>query len=929
MIPRATYRLQFTPDFGFDDAAQLAPYLARLGVSHIYASPYLKARPSSQHGYDIVDHTMLNPELGDDAAFARMNAALKRHGLEQILDFVPNHMGVGGSDNPFWLDVLEWGPEAAHAGWFDIDWNTDRLSLRDKILVPFLGDQYGIELEAGRLVLKFDPAAGSFAVWAYDTHKLPISPFHYGTILGADHAELERLGDEFSNIASWRPQVRHRAEELKGQLARMVRDDPCVAAAVQAAVDRLNGAGGDSASWSGLDDLIQRQNWRAAHFRVAADDVNYRRFFNINDLAGLRMELPAVFDHAHELVFRLMREGIVDGLRIDHIDGLLDPKAYLERLRAEAPSPEGQRFYLVVEKILAEHEALRVDWPIEGTTGYEVANLLLAVLIDPAAEMAFTRIYADFTGQTERFSKILRASKKRIMDNEMASELNGLARRATRIALQNPKTADFTLNILRRALREIVACFPVYRTYVDFAGTPTQEDRDCLDEAIAEARQHEAAIDASVYDFLRQVLSGDLVARPRSGFSRQAVLRCALRFQQYSGPVTAKGLEDTAFYIYNRFIALNEVGGHPTTFGVPSAELHAANRERAKRWPAALLCTSTHDTTRGEDTRARLAVLSEFPDEWAEQVSAWSRLLRPNATRIGPDAAPDRNDEYALLQLLIGTWPVVLLDDAAPDPKVLALYIERLKGAMTKSMREAKVHTTWAAPNQAYEEASLAFLDAALTGAPAQAFIPAFRPFAAKVARLGVANSIVQTVLKLTIPGVPDIYRGAELWDLSMVDPDNRRPVDFELRRTMLEEVEARLAEDRPAAMAAYARNWRDGRIKLAVMATILAWRRRNAAVFTDGDYGPVAAAGPQADAIFAFARRHGDRILLVAVARYPGRREISPFDAQTHLVLPAALQRSGWTDLLTGRALAAEERDILSADGLFATLPATVLVGR
>ena len=927
MIPRATYRLQFTPDFGFDDAARLAPYLARLGISHLYASPYLKARPSSQHGYDIVDHTMLNPELGDDAAFARMNAALKRHGLEQILDFVPNHMGVGGSDNPFWLDVLEWGPDAAHAGWFDIDWTTDRLNLRDKILVPFLGNQYGIELEAGRLVLKFDPTAGSFAVWAYDTHKLPISPFHYGTILGADHAELERLGDEFSNIASWRPQVRHRAEELKGQLARIVRDDPRIAAAVQAVVDRLNGTAGDSPSWSELDDLIQRQNWRAAHFRVAADDVNYRRFFNINDLAGLRMELPAVFDHAHELVFRLMRESIVDGLRIDHIDGLLDPKAYLERLRAEAPSADGQRFYLVVEKILAEHEALRADWPIDGTTGYEIANLLLGVLIDPEAEVAFTRIYADFIGQTERFSNILRASKKRIMDNEMASELNGLARRATRIALQNPKTADFTLNILRRALREIVACFPVYRTYVDFAGTPTQEDRDSLDEAIAEARLHETAIDVSVYDFLRQVLTGDLVAHPRSGFSRQAVLRCALRFQQYSGPVTAKGLEDTAFYVYNRFVALNEVGGHPTTFGMPLAELHAANRERAKRWPVAMLSTSSHDTKRGEDTRARLAVLSEFPDEWAEQVSTWSRLLRPNATRIGPDATPDRNDEYALLQLLVGTWPVELLDEDAPDSTALAAYAERLNGAVTKSMREAKIHTTWATPNQAYEDASLAFLDGALTGPLAKAFIPAFRPFVAKVARLGIANSIVQTVLKLTIPGVPDIYQGAELWDLSMVDPDNRRPIDFGLRQNMLEEAEARLVQDRAAAMTAYARDWRDGHVKLAVLATILAWRRRNPALFASGDYAPVAVKGPQADAVFAFTRRHGDRILLVAVARFPGRRERSPLDAQTHLVLPAGLEGSTWTDLLTGRAVAAADHDALTADGLFTTLPASVLV--
>ncbi len=387
MTPRATYRLQFTPDFGFDHASQRVAYLAKLGVSHVYASPYLKARPGSTHGYDITDHNLLNPALGGPAAFSRLNEALRQAGLKQILDFVPNHMGVGGADNPFWLDVLEWGPDSAYAGWFDIDWDSDRAYLHDKLLVPILGDHYGAELVAGNLELRFDAEDGAFAVWAYGTHKLPICPLHYGQILGDDDVTLERVGDGFSGLPSWRPQVLRRAESLKTDLSDLVRQSPALGSAVEAALARLHGRAGEAGSWSRLDALIRQQFWRPAQFRVAADDINYRRFFNINDLAGLRMELPAVFDHAHRLVSRYLRDGTVDGLRIDHIDGLLDPKGYLERLRARAPARPGQEpFYLVVEKILAPHEPLRADWPVDGTTGYEVTNQLLDVLIDPAGE---------------------------------------------------------------------------------------------------------------------------------------------------------------------------------------------------------------------------------------------------------------------------------------------------------------------------------------------------------------------------------------------------------------------------------------------------------------------------------------------------------------------------------------------------------------
>ena len=830
-------------------------------------------------------------------------------------------MGVGGADNPLWLDVLEWGPDSAHAGWFDIDWDPDRRYLRDKLLIPFLGDQYGAVLKAGQLALKFDEQEGSFAVWAYDTHKLPICPLHYARILGDAHPELERLGDAFSGLPEWRPQVGRRAAELKAELASLCRERTDVHDAAATAVGRPNGVPGRLDSWRDLDALIQEQNWRAAHFRVAADDINYRRFFNINDLAGIRMELPDVFDHAHRLVFRLLKSGVLDGLRIDHIDGLLDPKGYLKRLREKA----GNDFYLVVEKILAPHESLREDWPVQGTTGYGFTNLVLGLLIDPAGEESFSRFYTNLVGRREPFEDTVRDCKLRIMRNEMASELNVLARDAARAARQNPRTADFTRNILHRAIREIVACFPVYRTYVDAAAdAPTADDKRDLDWAMARARRNETEIDPSVFDFLAKLLSGELVAKPRSGFSRHAVLRCAMKLQQYSGPVMAKGLEDTAFYRYNRFIALNEVGGNPEQFGLTLAAFHKANRQRCERWPQAMLGTSTHDTKRGEDTRARLAVLSELPEDWAKQVAVWSRILRAARGDVEGTAPPDPNDEYMLYQMLVGSWPVELLD-ASPDAKGLAAYTERIKGALTKSLREAKVHSTWAAPDTAYEEAMLGLASLALDPRRSAAFLDAFLPFAERIARLGAENSLAQTVLKLTLPGVPDIYQGTELWDLSLVDPDNRRPVDYALRGRLLDEILQSLADDWQGAMARYLRSWQDARFKLAAMAAILSFRRDAPLLFAEGDYEGLFAEGDGADEVYAFSRQHGDAAMLVAVARFPARRAIRGTPPDATLPVSEPLRGRQWRDLLSGRMV--EFGAELHAETLFREAPAVVFV--
>jgi (1->4)-alpha-D-glucan 1-alpha-D-glucosylmutase len=918
MTPRATYRLQFHKGFGFIEAARVAPYLARLGVSHVYSSPWLKAEPGSSHGYNIVDHRVLNPELGSREDFDTMIVAFRTNGLGHILDFVPNHMGVGGAANLLWLDVLEWGEDSAYAGWFDIEWTSEREYLQGKLLVPFLADQYGVELYGGKLRLKFDPKEGSFAVWAYDTHKFPICPLDYGRVFGDAHPELERLADSFANLYDWKPQVSRRALELKSELAVLVRERDEVRNEFSAAFGRFQGAPGQPDTWRLLDALIQDQHWRAADFRVAADDINYRRFFNVNSLAGIRMELPEVFDYAHELVFQLIAEGAVDGLRLDHVDGLLDPKGYFDRLRSHIGLSEP--FYLVVEKILARHESLRQDWPVDGTTGYEFTNQVLGLVMDPKGEDPFTKIYQDWVGERKSFPEIARESKLQIMRNEMASELDVLAREAARIARQTPRTTDFTHNVLRRAIREVIASFPVYRTYLDFDSLMTKEDHTSLERAVQRAKDNEIHLDATVFDFVQVLFSGDLLGQGRSGFSRSAVIRCAMKLQQFSGPVMAKGIEDTAFYRYNRFTALNEVGGDPDHFGLTITEFHEANSERARHWPRSMLTSSTHDTKRGEDSRARLAVLSEIPDEWCAQVDAWSRIHRASKREIGPTAPPDRNDEYSFYQLLVSSWPSELT--ASPqelDENVLRTYVERLKGTMTKCMREAKVHSTWRSPNKGYEDAVLSYVDNVLDINNQNEFFSAFLPFVDRIARLGVHNSLMGLTLKLTCPGVPDIYQGSELWDLSMVDPDNRREVDFDRRTRLLDDLQD-LSSPR-----CLLDNWRDGRIKMFVVTKLLRLRAEIADVFESGVYEPFLIAGAKSDLICGFERRSHSRSVLVLTARYPARREADPGWSETKILIPAHLRAKSFRNVLTG-AIVPEKHFQFDPGDVFLDLPVAVM---
>ncbi len=901
--PRATYRLQFRREFGFADAARIAPYLAKLGVSHVYASPYLRARAGSTHGYDIVAHDQLNPELGDNESFVAMHEAFMRSGLGQILDFVPNHMGVGGSDNPLWLEVLEWGPDSPFAGWFDIDWKPAARYLTEKLLVPVLDDQYGAALEDGKLELKFDAAIGEFAVWAYGTHKLPICPLHYGRILGHEPLELERLGDAFGALPEWRPQVARRADELKRELAICIATHGDAEAVLRRRLEALNGAADPTRRE--LDSLIQQQFWRASHFRVAGDDINYRRFFNVNDLAGLRVELPDVFEHAHRLVVRLLREGVLDGLRIDHIDGLLDPAQYLGRLRALALDREGgaRPFYLVVEKILGRHERLRPEWQVEGTTGYEFGNELLRLLTDVRGEAALDQAYREITDERADFGEVVRDSKLFIIANEMASELNVLARDAARVARQNSRTADFTRHILHRGLCATVACFPVYRTYLDARGELSDADRAHILAALAAARELERDVDPSVFDFLEHLLTGALVAAPRSGFSRTAALRCAMKFQQLSGPIMAKGLEDTAFYRYNRLISHNEVGGDPQWLGSSIEDFHATNLERARTSPYGMLGTSTHDTKRGEDVRARLVTLAEIPEEWADNVQRWRGILAAESAALA-----DPNLEYFFYQTLLGSYPAS--EEATDD------YRSRLQAAMQKAAREARVHSTWGRPDQSFESRLSAFVDAALQS---REFRDAFRPFQQRVARAGAANTLVQTALKLTVPGVPDVYQGAELWDLSLVDPDNRRPVDYARRESLLTELLEAWSRDPVGTVRDCASRWQDGRIKLLHTALLLRERAKRESLFF-GEYLACRVTGA-GEYVGAFTRRDGDSLMLVMFARFPFARERESGWRQARVELPAA--NGPWRNVLTGETV----DDAGSASLLSDELPVAVLI--
>jgi (1->4)-alpha-D-glucan 1-alpha-D-glucosylmutase len=877
-LPRATYRVQLNREFTFADATRIVPYLARLGISHLYTSPILKARPGSMHGYDVVDHTVLNPEIGTRAEFDALVAALHANDMGLIVDIVPNHLGVMGCDNEWWLDLLENGPAAQSARYFDVDWRPQRGSLRNRVLVPILGGSFGEVLERGELKVEFDRTRGNFQVRYFD-HCFPIDPREYRRIFAntiahesmslppddPDRADLESLLTAFANLpprdddSPESQSIRYRDKEAhKRRLVRLIERSPAVLELINTAVRRINGAAGDARSFDALDALLDAQAYRLAYWRVAVDEINYRRFFDVNDLAALRMNEPIVFERTHAFIFELIECGAIDGLRIDHSDGLFDPQQYFEQLQVRFAGRGGDKpLYVVTEKILATHERLPSQWAVHGTTGYDFVALMNGWLVSAEHEETMTKVYRQFTGVAESFDELAYNAKKLVMRTSLAAEVEVLATQLDRIAQLDRHTADFTRAAMREAIVETIARFPVYRTYVSERGV-NEDDRRVVMWAINVARSNSSAGETSIFDFLRDVLLGDAaVGRPAA--HRHAMFEFAMKFQQVTAPVTAKGVEDTAFYRYHRLIALNEVGGDPRRFAFSTAAVHQENLERARSWPYSMLASSTHDTKRSEDARARIAVLSELPELWRRHVTRWSRLNRGKRKQLESGNAPSRNDEYLIYQTLVGVW--------SPDEPADTL-IGRLQAYLVKAAREAKRATSWMNPNAEYEDAIGSFAARLLENPEQNAFLRDFASFAATTTYFGHLNSLVQTALKLTVPGVPDTYQGTESLHFALVDPDNRRPVDYETHARLLDEL-IRAHSERPdvGALERALSNPFDTRTKLYVTWKLLQLRREHFELFAQGAYEPLQIVGERKDHVLAFARTHGERTMIVVMA--------------------------------------------------------------
>ncbi|MBI2821201.1 MAG: malto-oligosyltrehalose synthase [Acidobacteria bacterium] len=987
-IPCATYRLQLNSGFTLHDAGALVPYLEQLGVSDCYLSPIFRARPGSSHGYDVCDHGQLNPELGGEEGFELLCARLRPRGMGIILDVVPNHIGIG-ADNAWWMDVLENGPSSTYAAYFDIDWHPVKPDLENKVLLPIMDDQYGNVLESGKLRLCYEE--GAFCIYYYD-HRLPVAPRTYSKILShtfsmlagtlpEDDPRLQELQSILTALGYLPPRTetdpekiaeRFREKEIiKRRLATLSSENAEVGDAVDRTLQMLNGTPGDPGSFDLLSDLIDAQAYRVAFWRVAADEVNYRRFFDINDLAAIRVEVPEVFEATHQLIFQLLEDQSVTGLRIDHPDGLWDPPRYfrqlqqrylLQQLRARFGSdgldPKLQAFvaqwfpdessgdgaqprplYIVAEKILCEGEALRQDWAIDGTTGYDFLSALNGIFVNDASCRAFDRIYAQFTGSQADFRNLVHSAKKMILLVSLASEIQVLSHHLDRISEMSPRYRDFTLNSLTFALREVIATLPVYRTYVTGPGDVPERDQKYIQAAVAEARRRNPRTARAIFDFIQDTL----LLRNADAFpaqDRQRLTEFVMKFQQLTGPATAKGVEDTVFYTYNRLVSLNEVGGHPERFGLPVPSFHQRNAERSHRWPHSLLATSTHDCKRGEDVRARINVLSEIPEEWRSAIGRWARWNARHKTMVDDWPAPDRNEEYLLYQTLVGAWPEPCAPAGPLGAEELADFRQRILAYMQKATREAKVHTSWINPHEEYDAAVAGFAARILDDRASSRFLDDFRIFQARVAFFGRLNGLAQTVLKLTCPGVPDLYQGTELWDLNLVDPDNRGPVDYRLRRRLLAGLRRRCAQSTRKAgqdhrLPVLARelldSGHDGRIKLYLVFKTLDFRRRHRELFSQGSYLPLEARGEKRDHLCAFVRELPRRAVVVVTPRLMvgltgGVAQPPVGEAvwrDTRLELPPDHAGLGYKNVFTGEIFQVER------NGAAPSLPLAAIFGR
>ncbi len=919
---QSTLRLQLHRGFPFAAAMARVPYFARLGISHLYLSPILTARAGSMHGYDVVDPHNVNPELGGEDGLRELVAALRMHDMGLIVDIVPNHMAVGHDDNRAWLDVLEWGPLSRHAGFFDIDWDVPDPALNGRLLAPFLGKPYGEALADGELRLQFDPGHGRFHV-LYFEHRFPIAPDSYRRLLRLGSDRLREHATRFQQTARVSRGNRGDAFEQTCEALRdEVAGDPTLAADIDALLERFDATSNDGRQ--ALHRLLERQHYRLAWWRTAPDEINWRRFFDIIDLAGVRVQEPAAFELQHGTIFRLYAEGLIDGVRVDHVDGLADPRSYCRRLRMrlsrlqhERPPELRQPPYLVVEKILAAWEHLPRDWQTDGTTGYSFMNEVGALLHDSSGEPALTELWSGIAGPRGDFEQQERDARRRIPKDLLASDFNACALALHAIARSEPATRDWTLFAIRRVLTELLVHLPVYRTYADARGR-SAHDAATMARTVQAARSHCRAAERPLLDLIDRWLGGEPPRRLRSIRARRARLRAIGRFQQLSAPVAAKAVEDTVFYRHGRLLSRNEVGANPAQFALGADAFHNEMRRRAAQFPRSMLTTATHDHKRGEDVRARLAVLSEQPAPWTDAVQRWRAAHEPLKTLVDGVAAPDPIDQYMLYQILLGAWPPLLaVDDAAG----LQAFAERVAGWQIKALREAKRHSSWAEPNERYESACAGFLAALLDPRRAADFVAELHVLVERIAPAGIVNSLAQVTIRLAAPGVCDLYQGGEWWDFSLVDPDNRRPVDYDARAHALD-------ADAETAVGALLDGWRDGRIKQRLIERGLGLRRRCPSLFVGGQYRPLRAAGAHAERLFGFIRHTEQQALLVVSARHAsalvaGGPRIDPSAWRgTTLRLPRFLQQRRWRSVFVDPMTPIEATSVLPLERVLTPLP-------
>ncbi|HUK40873.1 MAG TPA: malto-oligosyltrehalose synthase [Candidatus Acidoferrales bacterium] len=929
-IPTATYRLQLHKDFAFAQVAEIIDYLHALGISDLYASPILKARAGSVHGYDVVDPNQINPELDDSESFSALSAELRKRDMGWIQDIVPNHMAYD-CNNRLLADVLENGPNSQFARFFDIEWDNPDETLRGRVLAPFLGKFYGACLEDGELVLQYD--ADGLAVHYYQ-QRFPLNIESYGQVLapsvtlfrrklGRQHPDLIKLLGVLYTIKNLpsHEENRERADQIafiKSMFWGLYTGNDEIKALFDQNIAVFNGRPGDAESFNALDHLLGQQYYRLSFWKVATEEINYRRFFNINDLISLRIEDWEVFDVAHALLLKLVQEGKITGLRIDHIDGLYDPLTYLKRIRERIGE-----LYVVVEKILDPDEELPANWPVCGTTGYDFAHHVSAIFCQSVNEEPFSQIYSRFTGLRPVYSDLVTGKKRLIIGRHMAGDVDRLAHLLKRVSSRDRFGGDITLYGLKRALVEVLALFPVYRTYVSFDHF-SDVDRELIRGVMKRALELNPAL-AYELSFIGKFLlleHGDQLPSEE----RNHWISFIMRLQQLTGPLMAKGFEDTTLYIYNRLLSLNEVGSKPDHFGLSLPDFHRFNEQRSRQWPHSMNATSTHDTKRGEDARARINVLSEIPEEWQAQLSRWSELNRRHKQVIKGQPVPDRNDEYFFYQSVIGAWPF------GGDPTE---FVERAKAYMIKAVREAKVHTEWLKPDDAYEAAFLAFIERTLDPGEANRFLPVFLPFARRVAFCGVLNSLAQTLLKITSSGVPDFYQGTDLWELSFVDPDNRRPVDFARRRALLEELQRQRSSDRTGLVRDLLARWEDGKIKLYLISSALNFRRSHSWLFQQGSYLPLSVSESRKDNLCAFARNSESDWSIVLAPRFtaplvePETWPLREFWRGNTVILPAGAPRR-WLNIFTGEEVVVSGTDrekLLDLSSALGTFPVALLI--